>query len=223
MKFDIDELRKDEKVALKLMKEWGKGYEKSEALLSIALRDKDMAFNEYCAIEHGKNRYHEKMKALDEDYRKVWEEFEEFEFFINSRIKLLEFQIKSECAKMIECFNISDFAYKNRDKNEASRLRAAGYGHQKKMTKIREAKDVLEKRIRDAKEEAEERAPRAEVDYAKFEEAALMAKRYYEETLEACEKREKIRDSCKEKYDDAREVYDCIKKAIERAEKEAAE
>lgn len=214
---DIEKLKKDEEEAFWLVEEWKDKLEQCELILLSAAKSRSLAYTEYCALEDKRDWEHEAVKASDDNYRRVWDEFEDYRDYMNSHIDLLRLKFETEHALMEECFKKSDFAYDNRDKKEASYHRSEGYEHKRHLLEFHEEICRLEKQIANAKAEAEREAPECELgDYLRAEKAFSAAKIRLQVANEEYEKLVKERDLCKAEYEFACATHERIKKALEK-------
>ena len=202
------------------MKEWERWYEAEEMKLCEVLKKENDAYNQLCRLEKAMDEQHEAEKESDENYRKVWDEFEDFTFCADVHRMLLSLQIKSENEKMIADYKRCKNAVKDKDPVEEAILRASGKEHKDNLARTRVLLEELERKVRDAEAEAEAKAPRTGSRYLEAKDKFRMAKNRYERLSVELQECERERDRVRMFYNDAREVYEAIEKAIAIAEME---
>ena len=202
------------------MKEWERWYEAEEIKLCEALKKENDAYNQLCRLEKEMVEQHEAEKESDENYRKVWDEFEDFMFCADVYRALLNLQVKSENEKMIADYKRCKNAIKDKDPVEEAILRASGKEHKDNLARTRVLLEELERKVRDAEAEAEAKAPRTGARYLEAKDKFRMAKNRYERLSVELQECERERDRVRTFYNDAREVHEAIEKAIAVAEME---
>lgn len=220
MSIDVRLLKKDSLDALVLMKEWERWYEAEEMKLCEALKKENDAYNQLCRLEKEMVKQHEAEKESDENYRKVWDEFEDFLFCADVHRALLNLQIKTENEKMVADFKKCKEAIKDKDSVEEAISRASGKEHKDNLARTRVLLEELERKVRDAEVEAEAKAPRTGARYLEAKDKFRMAKNCYERLSVELQECERERDRVRTFYNDAREVHEAIEKAIMVAEME---
>ena len=220
MSIDIQLLRKDSLDALALVKEWEHLYEAKEMKLLEVLKKENDAYNQLCRLEKEMVEQHEAEKESDENYRKVWDEFEDFLFCADVHRALLNLQIKTENEKMVADFKKCKEAIKDKDSVEEAISRASGKEHKDNLARTRVLLEELERKVRDAEVEAEAKAPRTGARYLEAKDEFRMAKNRYERLSVELQECERERDRVRTFYNDAREVYEAIEQAIAVAEME---
>ncbi len=111
-------------------------------------------------------------------YHEVWDGYTRLRSENNSRIRSIRRKANSEHAKMKRCFDQACFEYENGDKSDARAHSIDGRAHKEERDKLNAEVAELARAIRDARADAEQRAPK--VDNSAF----LSAKTKFEQAKE---------------------------------------
>ena len=118
------------------------------------------AWEERCAAREEMNREFEALQRERENHREVWDEYGRIRDANNARIESLRYEADSEHQMMVDCFERASAAYEYGDKSEAPICSAEGHEHKERRDALNDEIGGLIQEIRDAKANAEWRAPK---------------------------------------------------------------
>ena len=175
------------------------------------------AWEERCSAREEMNREFEAMQRASENYREVWDEYGRIRDANNARIESLRYEADSEHQMMKDCFERASAAYEYGDKSEAPIYAAEGHEHRNRRDELNEEVGILIQEIRDAKANAEWRAPKT--DSSAFHRAKDIfndAKARHEAVQAEFKRLKAERDRCKAEFDSLQAEHIRLKEELQR-------
>lgn len=160
--FVLDSLKEREQEAFRHKQSAWEAYSDAKSCANAAHDIMQSAWEERCSAREEMNREFETMQRASENYREVWDEYGRIRDANNARIESLRYEADSEHQMMKDCFERASAAYEYGDKSEAPIYAAEGHEHKDRRDEFNEEVGVLIQEIRDAKANAEWRAPKTD-------------------------------------------------------------
>lgn len=175
------------------------------------------AWEERASTKEEMNREWEEMQRARENYGEVWDEYGRIRDQHNYEIERLRAEADSEHQQMIDCFEQASSCYDFGDKSEAPYWSSQGHDHKDRRDQLNEEVSRLCQEVKDAKCEAQWRAPKTDSSaFHRAKEAFERAKSRHE-SAQAEFKRLKVeRDRLKDEFNSAQAEHVRLKEEFQR-------
>lgn len=206
--FELDALKAKEQEAFLRKQEAFQRYAAAKDGASAAHDMMQSAWERRRSAREEMNREYEKMQESSEQYREIWNEYGRIRDANNARIESLRYEADSEHQMMKNCFERASAEYEYGDKSEAPIYSAEGHEHKERRDELNAKIGDLIQEIRDAKANAEWRAPKT--DSSAFHRAKEMfneAKAQHESAEREFKRLKLERDQHKAEFDSAQKDY----------------
>ena len=215
--YELDSLKQREQEAFRRKQSAFQRYAEARNRASEAHDTMQAAWEERCSAREEMNREYEEMQRVSNNYREVWDEYGRIRDENNARIESLRSEAESEHQMMKDCFDRASDAYEYGDKSEAPIYSAEGHEHKERRNELNEEVSRLIQEVRDAKTNAEWRAPKT--DSSAFHRAKDIfneAKARHESAQSEFKRLKAERDSCKAEFIAAQEEHTRLKEEFQR-------
>ena len=214
--YELDILKSKEQDAFVRKQEAWQKYADARDRASSAHDEMDSAWQERCSTREEMNREYEAMQSSSDHYRETWDEYGRTRDYNNSRIEALRAEADHEHQEMIRCFDQASFEYESGDKSMAPIYAEEGRGHKERRDELNTEVSTLIQEIRDAKTNAEWRAPKTDASAFRRAREAFMGAKSHHEAAQAKFKRLKDeRDRLKAEFDSVQAEHEHLKKAFQ--------
>ncbi|MBR5939441.1 DUF1771 domain-containing protein [Candidatus Saccharibacteria bacterium] len=157
---ELDSLKQREQAAFQHKQAAFQSYKAARDRANSAHDEMESAWHERSLARNEMNREYEAMQHASEQYRAVWDEYRHIRDYNNSRIDSLRYQADYEHREMVSCFEQASSEYEYGDKSMAPVYAQEGREHQARRDELNAEIGILIQEIRDAKANAEYRAPK---------------------------------------------------------------
>ncbi len=214
--YELDILKSREQDAFVRKQEAWQKYADARDRASSAHDEMDSAWQERCSTREEMNREYEAMQSSSDHYRETWDEYGRTRDYNNSRIEALRAEADHEHQEMIRCFDQASFEYESGDKSMAPVYAEEGREHKERRDELNTEVSTLIQEIRDAKTNAEWRAPKTDASAFRRAREAFMGAKSHHEAAQAKFKRLKDeRDRLKAEFDSVQAEHEHLKKAFQ--------
>lgn len=163
------------------------------------------------------NREYEELQRASENYREVWDEYGRIRDTNNYEIERLRSEADSEHQQMIDCFEQASSCYEYGNKSEAPYWSSQGHEHKNRRDDIHEEVSKLCQEIKDAKQNAEWRAPKIDSSaFHRAKEAFEQAKSCHESAQAEFKRLKAERDHLKDNFSSLQEEHTRLKEEFQR-------
>ena len=215
--FELDSLKGREQEAFRRKQSAYQKYIDAKTRASEAYDVMQSAWGERCTAREEMNREFEDMQRSSNHYREVWDGYGRIRDENNIRIESLRHEADLEHQMMKDCFDSASDAYERGDKAEAPFYAAEGRDHKDRRNELNAEVGRLIQEIRDAKADAEWRAPRTSSSAFQRAKEIFNSAKARHESAQAEFKRLKVeRDRSKADFDSAREEHDRLKELFQK-------
>ncbi len=215
--FELDSLKAKEQEAFHRKQSAFQRYVEAKNRANTAHDAMQSAWEERCSTREEMNREYERMQYSSNNYREVWDEYGRIRDANNARIESLRYEADSEHQMMKDCFDHASDAYEYGNKSEAPIYAAEGHEHKNRRNELNEEVSRLIQEIRDAKANAEWRAPKTDSSaFRRAREAFNVAKARHESAQAEFKRLKTERDHYKAEFDSAQEEHTRLKEEFQR-------
>ncbi|MBQ6461625.1 DUF1771 domain-containing protein [Candidatus Saccharibacteria bacterium] len=215
--FELDSLKAREQEAFHRKQSAFQKYVDAKERANTAHDTMQSAWEERCSAREEMNREFEDMRHSSDNYHEVWDEYGRIRDANNARIESLRYEADSEHQMMKDCFERASDAYEYGNKAEAPIYSAEGHDHKDRRDELNEEISRLVQEIRDAKANAEWRAPKT--DSSAFHKAKEMfnnAKARHESAENEFKRLKAERDYYKAEFNSAQEEHVRLKEEFQK-------
>ena len=162
------------------------------------------------------NHEYDVISYSSEDYRKIWGEYNKIRDANNTRIESLRREADAEHQMMRDSFGRASNAYYCGDRTRALEYSSEGHAHKERRNKLNREISSLVFEIRNAKANAEKRAPRTDnATFRKTKELFEVAKENHTSAMTLFKRLKGERNHYKAKFDAAQEEYLRLKEELQ--------
>ena len=215
--YELDSLKQREQEAFRRKQSAFQRYAEARDRASEAHDTMQDAWEERCSAREEMNREYGELQRASENYREVWDEYGRIRDENNARIESLRSEAESEHQMMKDCFERASDAYEYGDKSEAPIYSAEGHEHKERRNELNEEVSRLIQEVRDAKANAEWRAPKTDSSaFHRMKDIFNEAKARHESAQSEFKRLKAERDSCKAEFIAAQEEHTRLKEEFQR-------
>lgn len=215
--YELDSLKSREQEAFRRKQEAFQHYAEVRDRCSEAYDAMQAAWEERCSAREEMNREYEEMQRASENYREVWDEYGRIRDANNYEIERLRSEADSEHQQMIDCFEQASSCYEYGDKSEAPYWSSQGHEHKDRRDDIHEEVSRLCQEIKDARQNAEWRAPKTDSSAFHLAKEAFEQAKSCHESAQAEFKRLKAeRDRLKDDFNSLQGEHTRLKEEFQR-------
>ena len=219
--YELDLLKSQEEEAFRRKQDAWEKYADARDRANEAHDEMESAWQERCSARDEMNHEFDAMQASRTHHDDVWDEYGRIRDYNNSRIDALRAEADDEHQQMIRCFEEASSEYEYGDKAMAPVYSQEGHEHKDRRDELNSEVSILIQEIKDAKENAEYRAPKT--DSSSFH----MAKDEFERAKARHESAQAEFKRCKAERDRLKDEFDSAQadfvRAKERFEQKLAE
>lgn len=160
--YELDALKAKEREIYQRKQELFERYQEARDLTNEAYAEMQSAWDERSAARDAMNREYEELQEYDERCRAIWDEYGAIRDHNSSQIDALRSEADQEHQAMVDSFERANAAYDSGERAEAKELSIAGHEHKSKRDNLNAEVSKLVYEIKNAKQAAKWRAPRAD-------------------------------------------------------------
>lgn len=214
---DLDRIKSEEQAAFQRKQSAWAAYDEIKRRTSDAHNVMQSAWNERVGARDEMNREYDSMSTANERHREIWNEYGRIRDYNNSRIESLRYEANTEHYEMQRCFEQASSEYEYGEKSMASVYAQEGHRHKERRNELNAEISELCQEIRDAKQNAEWRAPKTDASSFRSAKARFEAAKERHEAAQAEFKRLKAeRDRLKGRFDAAQAEHKRLKAEFQR-------
>lgn len=215
--YELDSLKSREQEAFSRKQTAFQCYAEARDRCSVAHDAMDSAWEERCSARDEMNREYEEMQRASDNYREVWDEYGRIRDENNYEIEHLRAEADSEHQEMIDCFSRASDCYEYGDKAEAPYWSSQGHDHKERRDSINEEVSRLCQEVKEAKQNAEWRAPKTDSSaFHRAKDAFERAKSRHESAQAEFKRLKAERDRLKSTFDSLQEEHTRLKEEFQR-------
>lgn len=215
--YELDSLKSREQDVFQRKQAAFQHYAEARDRCNEAHDNMQSAWEERCYAREEMNREYEAMQGTSENYREVWDEYEKIRDQNNYEIEHLRAEADSEHQEMIDCFERASDCYENGDKSEAPYWAQQGHDHKDRRDNINEEVSRLCREVKEAKQNAEWRAPKTDsFAFHRAKDAFEQAKSRHEFAQAEFKRLKAERDRLKDIFDSLQAEHAHLKEEFQR-------
>ena len=220
-KAEVSSLKAREKEAFQAKQLAWENYQAAKIRASEAHEVMESAWDKRVFAREEMNREFEEMRGTSERYSEVWAEYARIRDTNGAEIERLRADADYEHQEMQDCFERANDCYENGDKSEAPYWSSQGHDHKERRNELNAEVGALKQEIRDAKANAEWRAPKTDSSaYQRAKGVFEQAKTCHEYAQAEFKRLKAERDRLKEIFDSLQEEHTRLKEEVRRKSEE---
>ncbi|MBQ6127661.1 DUF1771 domain-containing protein [Candidatus Saccharibacteria bacterium] len=214
--YELDRIKSEEQSAFNRKQSAWERYDEARNAADAAHDVMQSAWTERVNAREEMNREYEALQDSNARHDEVWNEYSRIRDYNNSRIDSLRSQADYEHQEMQRCFEQASSEYQYGDKSMAPAYSQEGHEHKARRDELNAEVSKLIQEIKDAKQNAEWRAPKTDSSAYKSARSRFEQAKTRHESAESEFKRLKsVRDSLKREFESAQAEHKRLKEEFQ--------
>lgn len=212
---ELDRLKSEEQAAFQRKQDAFQRYASAREHADAAYDESQRAWEARSSAREEMNREYETMQRSSEHYREVWDGYGRVRDQNNYEIERLRSEADYEHQQMVDCFEQASNCYEYGNKSEAPYWSQQGHDRKDRRNSLNEEVSRLCQEVKDAKREAEWRAPKTDSSaFHRAKDVFERAKSHHKSVQAEFKRLKSERDRAKSEFESAKEDHARVKKAF---------